>query len=209
MKKIQKPSIKLEKMENTKISLVNMVYIFTICSILGFVVETIFVYLVCGRIVNRGMLFGPYCPIYGFGGIILYLLFYNLKASKTNIPYAFITAACVLGAFELLCGLGFKYILNIEMWNYDGMFLEILDYTTVPILIGWGILGTIYIFFIQPVLLKIISFVPKHLATRIAIVIVCIFLFDFGISTIRNARYPELLQKMVDPELATIFEINL
>lgn len=194
--------IKLEKIENSKISIINMVYIFTICAIIGYCVETIFVYLACGRLVNRGMLFGPYCPIYGFGGIILYFLFYNLKPSKENIPYAFLTAACVLGTFELLCGLAFKHILNIEMWNYDGMFLEILNYTTVPILISWGILGTIYIFFIQPLLLKIISFVPIRFTKRLASIIICIFLLDFGISLIHSVKNPELFLKMVNPELS-------
>lgn len=204
MKKIEKiKDIKYtpDIYEDKKKSIVEMVYIFTICSILGWLVEEVYVFIAVGKIVNRGVLFAPMCCIYGFGAIILYLLFYNIKPTKVNIPYIFITASVLLGAFELLCGLGFKYILNIEMWNYDGFFLEILDYTTVPIMIGWGILGTMYVFFIQPLLSKIISFIPKSIEKRLALLIICYLFIDFGFSVFHLHGNPELLLKMVDPSI--------
>lgn len=204
MKKIEKiKDIKYtpDIYEDRKRSIVEMVYIFTICSVLGWLVEEVYVFIAVGKIVNRGVLFAPMCCIYGFGAIILYLLFYNIKPTKINIPYIFITASVLLGAFELLCGLGFKYILNIEMWNYDGFFLEILDYTTVPIMIGWGILGTMYVFFIQPLLSKIISFIPKSIEKRLALLIICYLFIDFGFSVFHLHGNPELLLKMVDPSI--------
>lgn len=176
-----------------------MVYIFVLCAMLGWFVEVGYVYLSVGKIVSRGMIYGPFCSIYGFGGIILYLLFYKLKPSKINIPYTFVAASFIMGTFELLCGLGFKYILNIEMWNYNGKFLEILDYTTVPILIGWGILGTIYLFFIQPILMKIISFLPKHLIKRLAIIIAILYFFNFVFSVFNIYFNPEILYNLVNP----------
>lgn len=190
---------KREIIENRKRSLTEMVFIFTICSMLGYLVETAYVYLSVGRIVKRGMLMGPYCPIYGFGALILYILFYNLKPTKANIPYTFITASITMGAFELLSGLAFKHILNIEMWNYSGHFLSILDYTTVPILIGWGILGTIYVFFIHRLLLKVIEVVPKHITKRIAIFLVVMYFADFAISVYRIIGNPDILYKLVNP----------
>lgn len=190
---------KREIIENRKRSLTEMVFIFTICSMLGYLVETAYVYLSVGRIVKRGMLMGPYCPIYGFGALILYILFYNLKPTKANIPYTFITASITMGAFELLSGLAFKHILNIEMWNYSGHFLSILDYTTVPILIGWGILGTIYVFFIHRLLLKVIEIVPKHITKRIAIFLVVMYFADFAMSVYRISGNPDILYKLVNP----------
>lgn len=189
----------IESKTDKKISITEMIYVFAICSILGYLVEVGYVFLVVGRVVNRGMLYGPYCPIYGFGGLIMYLLFYNLKKDKKYIPYAFFSASIVLGTFELLCGLGFKYIFNIEMWNYSGKFLEILNYTTVPILIGWGILGTIYVFFIHPLLLKIINLIPKGFSKRLANIILLIFVTDFVLSIFRILGNPDILYKLVNP----------
>ena len=203
MKKLQKVNItyKVDRIDDRKLSLLNMVYIFVICAMLGWGFEVIFCYFKFGYIMNRGMLYGPFCSIYGFGGLILYILFYNVKGARNNIPYTFITSATVLGAFELVSGLILTYIFNAEMWNYDGEFLEILNYTTVPILIGWGILGTLYIYLIQPLLLKIISLIPLGLVKRLAIIIICLYVIDFGISTLHINLNPEILYKMANPDI--------
>ena len=79
-------------------------------------------------------------------------------------------------------------------------FLNILNYTTVPILIGWGLLGTFYVFFIHPVILKFIDLVPKKFMNKIAIIIVCVFLCDFLISTNRINIHPEILTDLVNPQ---------
>ena len=162
MKIAQKYELKIDKIEDRKISFSTIVFIFILCAFLGWCFEEVYCYINFNKWVNRGMLFGPLCSIYGYGALILYLLFYNIKATKKNMPYIFITAASVLGSFELLSGLFLKYVLNMEMWNYDGQFLEILNYTTVPILIGWGILGTIYVYLIQPLLFKITNNLFKN-----------------------------------------------
>ena len=196
-KKVQ--NIIIDGKNDKKISFIEMIYIFSICSVIGYFVEIGYVFLAVGRLVNRGLLYGPYCPIYGFGGVILYLLFYNLKRDKRFIPYAFFVASVVLGSFELLCGLGFKHIFNIEMWNYSGQFLEILNYTTVPILIGWGILGTLYVFFLQPILIKLINFIPKSFSKRLAYIILLVFLFDLVLSIFKIINNAEILYKLVNP----------
>ena len=46
---------------------------FFIFSFVGWLMETIYSYFVLGHFANRGFLFGPVCPIYGFGGLILIL----------------------------------------------------------------------------------------------------------------------------------------
>ncbi len=193
-------SDKLDLMDNKKISIYDIVFIFIICAMLGWLVEVLYVFLDVGKIVDRGMLYGPFCSIYGFGATILYLLFYNLKPSKINIPYTFIASAVFMGAFELTCGLLFKYVLGIEMWNYDGKFLEIFDYTTVPILIGWGVLGTIYVFFLQPLLMKIISFLPEKFIKKLALILATLYFFNFVASVFNIKFNPEILYKLVNPE---------
>lgn len=193
--------------EKHKPSVSEMIVVFTIASIIGFLIETGYVFLSVGKVVKRGMLLGPYCPIYGFGALILYLCFYNVKAKKVNIPLIFISASLILGSFELICGLIFKYIFNIEMWNYSDKPLNILNYTTLPILIGWGILGTIYVFFLHPIILKLVRHISPILLKKVAITICAIFILDFIISTKRIWINPNILNNLVNPENASI-EIN-
>lgn len=196
----KKSSFELVKLEPHKATFDEIVIIFALASIVGYFIETIYVYLVCGNFVKRGMLTGPYCPIYGFGTIILYLSFYKVKRTKENIPLIFLFTSLLMGAFELMCGLGFKYFFNMEMWNYSGKFLNILNYTTVPILIGWGILGTIYVFFLHPLILKVLSVIPKHIMRSLAIIIICIYIIDNIVSTKRIHVEPQILDNLVHPE---------
>lgn len=202
-KKYSKVS-KIEKyVESTDrhITFTDMVYVFILCAILGWVVETIFVFLACGKLVNRGMTYGPYCSIYGLGGLILYIFFHNINPKKENIPFTFLSTAVIMGGFELLSGLFLKHVFGIEMWNYDNHFLSIMHYTTVPIMIGWGVLATIYVFFIQPLLLNIISKVPKNIIKRLALIIVFVYVLDYSFSLFNIYNNPELLLKMVNPNL--------
>lgn len=193
---------KLIKYESkTKITFTNIVFIFFVSAVLGWCIEVGYVYLTNGVLVNRGMSYGPYCSIYGFGSLIIYLMFHNLERKKGNIPYVFFVSAIAMGAFELLCGLGFKYLLGIEMWNYDGHFLEIYHYTTVPILISWGIVGTVFVFLVHPVILKLISIIPNNISKSITTIILVVYFIDFVFSTFNIHLNPEVLEKLVNPNL--------
>ncbi|MDD3304099.1 MAG: putative ABC transporter permease [Clostridia bacterium] len=187
--------------EERKVTFENVVFVFFICAVIGFLVETIFIFLMHGKFVNRGMTYGPYCTIYGVGGLILYLFFHDIKPIKKNIPYTFISTAIVMGTFELVSGLILKHLLGIEMWNYDTEFLPILHYTSVPVMIGWGILATMYVYFIQPLLLKFISLFPKHIMKKLAVILLFIYTIDLGLSTVNIYTNPEVLYKLVNPSI--------
>lgn len=190
---------KFDKLEDPpKIDYSDIILMFMICAVLGWFLEIGYVYLVTGRIVSRGVSYGPYCSIYGFGSLILYFLFRNVKHTTKNIPYVFITSALFMGTFELLSGTLLN-LLGMEMWNYDGQFLEIFNYTTVPIVIGWGILGTFYVFFIRDFLLFIINLIPEKIAQKIAIIILCMYLFDNALSFMNIYNNPEKLYYLVNP----------
>ena len=48
--------------------------IFITCSFIGWLIETILSLIENKKIINRGFLIGPYCPIYGIGVTCLILL---------------------------------------------------------------------------------------------------------------------------------------
>ncbi len=196
--------------KKNKISIYEMILVFAIASIIGYFIETGYVFFSVGKLVKRGMLIGPYCPIYGFGALILYSCFYNIKSNTKNLPIIFIISSLILGSFELICGLIFKYTLNIEMWNYSNKPLNVLNYTTVPILIGWGILGTIYVFFVHPLILNCINKLKPILIHKISLLICFILICDFLISVIIIKNNPFILDNLVNPNNNTgyVYEKN-
>ena len=58
------------------IQILRLLLYFIIYSFFGWVLESIFKSILQRKIVNSGFLYGPICPIYGFGAIIM-LLFLN------------------------------------------------------------------------------------------------------------------------------------
>ena len=49
---------------------------FLIFSVVGWLLETAFSFYSLGHFTKRGFLFGPLCPIYGWGALILIMFFY-------------------------------------------------------------------------------------------------------------------------------------
>ena len=56
---------------------------FFIFSCLGWILETLYSFVVLGHFTNRGFLYGPLCPSYGFGGLIL-IIFLVKENNKNN-----------------------------------------------------------------------------------------------------------------------------
>ena len=59
--------------KTTKDKIIDYISYFFIYSCLGWIIETIYAFIIHGQFIKRGFLFGPLCPIYGFGAVILLL----------------------------------------------------------------------------------------------------------------------------------------
>lgn len=180
-----------------KCTIIEMIYVFVSCAFIGWFMEVSGIYILLDKVVKRGILYGPFCSIYGFAGILLYYIYFNIPKLKSNIFVLFITSSFMLGALELISGLFFKHVFNIEMWNYNGQFLEIYDYTTLPMVLLWGFLGSIYILFLQSKLLKCINLIPENDRYSIAYIIVILYLLDFEFSVYNIIRNPQILTNLL------------
>ena len=65
--------------ETKKLNFHQILWYFIIFSIIGLLIETLFCYSTSGVIESRkGLLWGPFCPVYGVGAVILIILL-NVK----------------------------------------------------------------------------------------------------------------------------------
>ena len=179
-------------------SIIDAIYIFLIAAFLGWCLEVLYVYMATGHLVHRGMCYGPICTIYGIAALLLYIAYGNIEKNIHDIIFTFLTSSVILGAFELISGIVLKHM-GIEMWNYHGQFLAIFDYTTVPIAIGWGVFACIYLYFIQPLFLKLIHILPKQVYKRLALILISIYFIDYISSSFAIHHNPEILYKLVNP----------
>ena len=172
--------------------------IYFICfAFIGWIYEVI-VFLVEDHIfVNRGVLYGPWLPVYGFGGMIIYYLFYHLKnkpvyINKINIRpvliFIYITLVAVF--VELMT----TYICDLmgsdwsNLWDYSGRFMNFQGRIALVPGLKFGLIGLLGIYVIVPLIDKFKSITKKPVVT-ITYIVIGLFLIDVIIHLFTGSTY--------------------
>ena len=163
-------------MNNSK-KILNILLIFVLSCFLGWICEELYCYFIKNVLVNRGFLYGPYLPVYGFGSVLIILL---LKRYKDKPIYLFILSILVTGTLEYLTG----YLLFIRYrrtwWNYNGLLLNINGYVCLRSVLMFSVLSFILIYIIDPFVDKIIKKYSNKVYIYIfSLIILFIMLCDF------------------------------
>ena len=96
---------------------VNLFILFFIYSVLGYIVESISVSMIEGKVVwSRGFLIGPYIPIFGTGSILMVLI---LKKYYDDIFALFIMSMIVCLTLEYLTSYIGEKLFHLRWWNYS------------------------------------------------------------------------------------------
>lgn len=160
-------------------------YFFTY-SFLGWILETIFCLLTLGVFNKRGFLYGPVCPIYGFGAIIL---IESLKKIKTNTVGKFFISLIAFTIFEYVVSVVLESLFGLRWWDYTGEPFNFQGRISLAYSIAWGIIGTIFVEKIHPFVRKQLKKISTKIPNKIQISLLTLFLviiiIDFIMSIIR------------------------
>lgn len=139
---------------------------------------------------NRGVLFGPYCPIYGFGALIFIFFYTTLLKNKIivknnilntfiKIILTFLLCMLVSTTIELIASYILEFFTGHWLWetyvNYKYNFQGRIALSTS---IRFGLGGLIFIYIIQPLLDKLFKRTNDKTLHIISIIIGFIFLCD-------------------------------
>lgn len=162
------------------------ILIFFLGSIAGWIYEEIFYRITDGVWVNRGFLYGPYLPVYGYGAVLI-VLFTNKY--RKNPLIVFLITMLLTGIFEYLTGLIMFKIWHHRWWDYRGLFLNIGGFVCLRSVISFGIGGLILIYLLDPIVEKIIKKISVNKLKVINTLIVLIIVIDTILSLIfRNSN---------------------
>ena len=91
--------------------------LFFIYSFIGYICEVIYCFILDkGKFQNRGFLYGPYCPIYGFGAIAIIVL---LSKYEQYPIVLFVMGAIVASIIEYITSYLMEKIFNNKWWDYS------------------------------------------------------------------------------------------
>lgn len=148
----------------------------------GWTVETTYCSILEKRFVVRGFLYGPICPIYGVGVLLMILFFSPLKG---NPVIFYFTAMFIMSAWEYFVGWFLETTTHIKYWDYSNMKFNIKGRICLPISLCWGVLSYVAIFVIHPPVERLITGIPFWLRYMLAGICLALLAVD-AVTTIRK-----------------------
>ena len=114
---------------------------FLIYSFGGWVVEVIFHAVALGKVVNRGFLNGPVCPVYGFGVLAVFAMINTLQSSGYQMSdgMIFLFGIILATIVELIAGWLFDVCFHARWWDYSDKPLNFHGYICLEFSIIWGL----------------------------------------------------------------------
>ena len=189
-----------------------LLLIFFVYSFIGYICEIISSSIVQKKLVNRGFLCGPYCPIYGVGSLFILFLLLRFKEDPVLV---FVLGALITTSIEYFTSFVLEKIFHNKWWDYSYMKLHIHGRVCLQntLLFGFGTLLIIYMAqpFIHALLMKMSPLAINIIAYSLLFVFVVDFIYSVIIAyNLRNriiiceelkneklAKIPGMLEKIL------------
>ena len=146
-------------------TILNTFLLFYIFCFAGWIWETSFISLKHKKFVNRGFLNGPYIPIYGFGGILVYLVLqrYSTTLVDINSIHIYVYGCIFATIVEYITSFLLEKIFKARWWDYSCDFLNLNGRICLAASLFWGFLSVIFVQVINPFLLTKVNILSHDL----------------------------------------------
>lgn len=132
------------------------------------------------RLFNRGFLIGPYCPIYGIGATLSFLL---LKDIHSNM-LIFLVSAFVSCLLEYIIGYVLEKIFHKKWWDYNNYAFQLHGRVCLYGLVIFGMSNVLIVKFTTPFIMFSLNRIDDKILLSIAILISLIGLLDLIVTII-------------------------
>lgn len=158
------------------ISLHEILWYFILFSVAGLLMETFYCYQTTGVLESRkGLIFGPFCPIYGIGATFLII---SLNKYKKNSLKLFIYGFFLGSILEYFMSFVLEVIYGTRFWDYSYLDLNLNGRISLIYSLFWGILSIFLMSFLKPLLDKLIFKISNKLTFVIDLALTVFFIFD-------------------------------
>lgn len=169
--------------DRQKVTADNLCYLFLIFltgCLIGWVYEEIFYWVTEGLLRNRGVLYGPWLPIYGTGALGIYAL----KPLKKKPVLLFLLCVAVTGIVEYLIGCAGIYLFHMRLWDYRGLFLNIHGIICFRSVASFGIMGLIFLYLLESMGETLFRRLPRRAIHAACLILSALFAADCILSAL-------------------------
>ena len=164
-------------------------------SMMGWLVESIYMSFCNHKITNRGFAKGPFCPIYGFGALTV---FFVLRPYSDNSILLFFLGSFLATTLEFLTALVMKHIFGEIWWDYHEKPFNYRGIICLESSIAWGFYTLFLFMFLQNIVAAFVAMIPVRAGRVIGNLILIGYIMDFSATIYRQKK--ENLQESMDEE---------
>lgn len=157
----------------------NLFLYFIIYSVIGWIYESILCSITGKKLVNRGFLNGPLCPIYGSGAMVILLVFYG---QDTALLPLFLSSMILTSVVEYITSVLLEVFFNAKWWDYTDRPFNIHGRVYLTGALVFATLSVVLIRYIHPFMISIIDGLSSNTVILLSISIGLIFLYDIYIT---------------------------
>lgn len=152
---------------------------FVLYSFLGWACETVFCSIAQRRFVNRGFLNGPFCPIYGFGALLILSLFGRYQ---DDLLAFFLLSIVATSAVEYVTSFLLEKLFRLSLWDYSGRRWNLNGRICLRNSLLFGVMALLTAKVIHPQVTRFFESLPLWLAVTLIAVLAAYFAADLAVS---------------------------
>ena len=181
---------------------ISVILYFIIYSFLGWCCETVYCSILQKKFVNRGFLYGPLCPIYGCGAL---LVLYLLRDVRASILPLFLSGMVVTTILEYLTSILLEKLFHMKWWDYSAMPFNINGRVCLLNSCEFGALSVFVVMVLHPAVTRLVGRIPGPVQLLLAGLLSAAILTD----TIYTVHGILILKGKLDDIYLQIDEIRL
>ena len=177
-------------------------------SMMGWLVESIYMSFCNHKITNRGFAKGPFCPIYGFGALTVFfvlrpysdnsILLFSVLGMIGGLVLLFFLGSFLATTLEFLTALVMKRIFGEIWWDYHEKPFNYRGIICLESSIAWGFYTLFLFMFLQNIVAAFVAMIPVRAGRVIGNLILIGYIMDFSATIYRQKK--ENLQESMDEE---------
>ena len=129
---------------------------------------------------NRGILYGPWLPIYGIGALGIYAL----KPVKKYPVLLFFLCAAVTGIVEYIIGFAGIHLFGMRLWDYRELFLNLDGIICLRSVMNFAVMGLVFHYILEPATERIVGKLPLQSVRTVCLVLLLLFSADCILSSL-------------------------
>ena len=175
-------------------AVIDLFLYFILYSFLGWCCESVYCSVIQRKWVNRGFLNGPFCPVYGFGALLVLFL---LRDVRHSFPALFLSGMVMTSVLEYITSVILEKLFHMHWWDYSHMRFNLNGRVCLLNSTLFGLACVLLCHVAHPRVMRLVYFlVDHHVAIPLAAVLLVLYLADIVVSVRSAIQMSSRLEKL-------------